>query len=67
MFKYWTVRSPLVVRYKPDTETFDLLTADESVKRGLDFVLNATDLESDDSNKMLSWPHIISKELVGLT
>jgi superfamily I DNA/RNA helicase len=50
MFKYWTVRSPLVVRYKPDTETFDLLTADESVKRGLDFVLSATDLESDDNN-----------------
>jgi hypothetical protein len=58
IFKYWTVRSsPLVVRYKPDTETFDLLTADESVKRGLDFVINAIDLENDDNdyNKILSW------------
>ena len=61
IFKYWTVRSSLVVRYKPDTETFNLLTADESVKRGLDFVINAIDLENDDNNsnndynKILSW------------
>lgn len=50
IFKYWTIRYPLVIRYKPDIETYDLLTADESVKRGIDFIFNVIDLENDDNN-----------------
>lgn len=58
MFKFWTYPTPLISRYKPDTEKHDLLTGDELVKRGLDFILIATDLDKDDSaeqSKVLSW------------
>lgn len=47
----------MISRYKPDTEKHDLLTGDELVKRGLDFILIATDLDKDDGemSKVLSW------------
>jgi len=58
MFKFWTHPNRLVSSYKPDNETHELLTADESVKRGLDFVINSLDLDNndkDEKNKKIVW------------
>jgi hypothetical protein len=63
MFKFWTHPNVLVARYKPDDETHDLLTGDELVKRGLDFVLNAIDLDSDDSDDKLKTASWLDKAL----
>ena len=61
VFKSWTHPIVLVTRYNPGTESNVLLTEDESIKIGLDFVLKALDDDDDDNsndydkNKSIFW------------
>ena len=58
IFKSWTHPNALVTRYNPSSETNVLLTEDESIKIGLDFVLKALDddySDNYDKSKSISW------------